>query len=306
MILSWSSCLCRFCIPACDDECTHFRCANVHTLTRACAHTHPRFAVVFAVLTSSLGVVAEAMEGNSPYLETKPFTQEHGESQWGGVGRNDPMLRRLYGHSSYGGDDGSGSTGHVVSGPIILSLLAMYQPCPNLHLHHSTGGPCDTDNIANAAAYADYSSCYNMTTGQQCTPTCITGSHVAHAASPITLNCDSNGDFDGTNTLVCVENQCAFPYEQTNHMMRITGDPSNGDPCDLSIADLQKPTYHGVLAVDIAITDGSDSTTTSSISAGIYSNVMHVTVADGVYFIDGTQTPVIATSVIILSETNIG
>ena len=117
-----------------------------------------------------------------------------------------------------------------------------------------TANWCDTDNIANAEDFADYSDCYNLTTGQQCTPTCITGSHVAHAASPLTLTCDPNGDFDGTNPLVCVENQCAFPYAHYNGVMRIAGYPSNGDACGLSIDDLEVPVYQGVLALDISST----------------------------------------------------
>ena len=44
---------------------------------------------------------------------------------------------------------------------------------------------CDLDNIANAVAHADYSSCNNKTTNQICQPTCLTGYQTVTPASPI-------------------------------------------------------------------------------------------------------------------------
>lgn len=44
---------------------------------------------------------------------------------------------------------------------------------------------CDLDNIANAVAHADYSSCSNKMTNDICQPTCLTGYQTVTPASPI-------------------------------------------------------------------------------------------------------------------------
>ena len=61
---------------------------------------------------------------------------------------------------------------------------------------------CDIDNIANAVAYADYSSCDQKTTGEDCTPMCHPGSEpITSASQPINLVCDADGDFTDTVAL---------------------------------------------------------------------------------------------------------
>ena len=55
---------------------------------------------------------------------------------------------------------------------------------------------CDGDDIANAVAYADYSSCAGETSGGICNPFCIPGYRpVTNASKPINLVCDADGDF---------------------------------------------------------------------------------------------------------------
>jgi hypothetical protein len=64
---------------------------------------------------------------------------------------------------------------------------------------------CDSDNVTNAVANADYSSCVDGdTTGSTCTPTCGSGFFATSVASGFALACDGNGDFDSANSsLVC-------------------------------------------------------------------------------------------------------
>ena len=98
---------------------------------------------------------------------------------------------------------------------------------------------CDVNNIANAVAHADYSSCDGLTTSATCTPVCDPGYFATAAASSMSLICDSNGDFNGANSLVCVENQCAvYTYPVTNGVPMLEPDDSNGDPCSASQAQL--------------------------------------------------------------------
>ena len=44
---------------------------------------------------------------------------------------------------------------------------------------------CDLNNIANAVAHADYSSCNDKMTNEICQPTCLTGYQTVTPASPI-------------------------------------------------------------------------------------------------------------------------
>ena len=61
---------------------------------------------------------------------------------------------------------------------------------------------CDIDNIVNAVAYANYSSCRGKATGEVCTPVCVPGSEpVTSASQPIHLVCDTDGDFTDSITL---------------------------------------------------------------------------------------------------------
>ena len=61
---------------------------------------------------------------------------------------------------------------------------------------------CDIDDIANAVANADYSSCDQKTTGEDCTPVCRPGSEpITSASQPINLVCDADGDFTDTVAL---------------------------------------------------------------------------------------------------------
>ena len=55
---------------------------------------------------------------------------------------------------------------------------------------------CDIDDIANAVAYADYSSCHGKTSGEVCTPVCSPGTdQITNVSQPIHLVCDADGDF---------------------------------------------------------------------------------------------------------------
>ena len=55
---------------------------------------------------------------------------------------------------------------------------------------------CDIDDITNAVAYADYSSCGGKTTGDVCTPVCSPGIRdITNVSRPIQLVCDANGGF---------------------------------------------------------------------------------------------------------------
>ena len=59
-----------------------------------------------------------------------------------------------------------------------------------------------------AAAFADYSSCATRTSGQTCTPTCLTGYTMSTAAVAFTLSCDAAGRYADLSTIVCTANAC--------------------------------------------------------------------------------------------------
>ena len=55
---------------------------------------------------------------------------------------------------------------------------------------------CDIDDITNAVAHADYSSCDGETSGEVCTPVCVPGTEqITNVSQPIHLVCDADGDF---------------------------------------------------------------------------------------------------------------
>ena len=55
---------------------------------------------------------------------------------------------------------------------------------------------CDIDDITNAVAFADYSSCDGKATGGICTPVCRPGTdRITNVSQPIHLVCDADGDF---------------------------------------------------------------------------------------------------------------
>ena len=72
------------------------------------------------------------------------------------------------------------------------------------------GYPCDLDNIANAVSGASYADCAGVfkTSYQTCQPTCSSGYYMTTPPTTLTLVCDANGDFDGTNSLACAPFSC--------------------------------------------------------------------------------------------------
>ena len=62
---------------------------------------------------------------------------------------------------------------------------------------------CDTYSIIGAVRNADYTDCGGKTSGQTCTPQCLTGYKSSTEPSTIALNCDASGTFYGFNDLVC-------------------------------------------------------------------------------------------------------
>ena len=72
---------------------------------------------------------------------------------------------------------------------------------------------CDLNNIANAVAHADYSSCNNKTTNEICQPTCLTGYHTVTPASPIVRVRDQDqvSLIQAAHPTVHLEPACLFP-----------------------------------------------------------------------------------------------
>ena len=63
--------------------------------------------------------------------------------------------------------------------------------------------PCDVNNVNNAANNAIYTDCDGKSTGETCTPQCFPGYGIKTSPSTVALTCDPNGNFDGSNELVC-------------------------------------------------------------------------------------------------------
>ena len=63
--------------------------------------------------------------------------------------------------------------------------------------------PCDVNNVTNAASNAIYTDCDGKSTGETCTPQCVPGYGIKTSPSTVALTCDPNGNFDGSNELVC-------------------------------------------------------------------------------------------------------
>ena len=84
-------------------------------------------------------------------------------------------------------------------------------------------------------AHGDYSDCNAKTTSETCVPTCDPGYRVTNPASTVTLNCDSNGDFDGENDLVCTENKCTvYAYPASNGVPIIEPNGGSDDACPVN------------------------------------------------------------------------
>ena len=62
---------------------------------------------------------------------------------------------------------------------------------------------CDVNNITNAVSNANYADCDGKSDGETCTPKCVPGYGFSTSPSTLTLDCDINGNFDGSNELVC-------------------------------------------------------------------------------------------------------
>ena len=75
---------------------------------------------------------------------------------------------------------------------------------------------CDVNNITNAVSDSTYADCDGKFTGQSCTPRCVPGYEIRTSPYTFTLLCDINGDFDGSNDLVCEECTTAVASDGTS------------------------------------------------------------------------------------------
>ena len=75
---------------------------------------------------------------------------------------------------------------------------------------------CDVNNITNSVSDATYADCDGKSTGQSCTPQCLPGYGSRTSPSTLTLVCDINGIFDGSNDLVCEECNTASASDGTS------------------------------------------------------------------------------------------
>ena len=81
---------------------------------------------------------------------------------------------------------------------------------------------------------ASYADCSSKLSHQTCEPTCPSGYRMIASPSTLTLMCDANGDFDGSNSLVCDP----FPCDANNITHAVDGatytdcdGKSTGDTC---------------------------------------------------------------------------
>ena len=99
----------------------------------------------------------------------------------------------------YTGYDAQGQTVNATDFPLVCNANGDFQDTSGLVcVAHS----CDINDITNAVAFADYSSCGGQATGGVCTPMCRPGSEpITSASQPINLVCDADGDFTDTVAL---------------------------------------------------------------------------------------------------------
>ena len=94
------------------------------------------------------------------------------------------------GHTGY---DAQANTVDATDCPLVCNANGDFQDTCGLVCQPNV---CDIDDITNAMAFVDYSSCHGKTTGEVCTPVCVPGTEqITNTSKPIHVVCDGDGDF---------------------------------------------------------------------------------------------------------------
>ena len=151
-------------------------------------------------------------------------------------------VARIAGYTCH---NAQGQTVDAMDFPLVCDANGDFQDTSGLVCQANS---CDIDDITNAVASADYSSCDGKTSGEVCTPVCVPGTaSVTNASESIHLVCNDDGDFTDpivlTGPVVANVARLIAPVSISTDVQVATGGPSTGSFVLNTDAVLLKTSY---------------------------------------------------------------